>query len=55
MFLVDPGMTALALANLVGFSQIFKQLITAWTLLKPQCVHLRMFVLSFRQWRRRIP
>ncbi|KAH5699701.1 hypothetical protein HBI44_063230 [Parastagonospora nodorum] len=31
---VDPGMTALALTNLVGFSQMLKQLITAWTLLE---------------------
>lgn len=31
---VDPGMTGLALTNLVGFSQMLKQLITAWTLLE---------------------
>ncbi|KAF2106756.1 P-loop containing nucleoside triphosphate hydrolase protein [Lophiotrema nucula] len=31
---VDPGMTGLALTNLVGFSQMLKQLITNWTLLE---------------------
>ncbi|KAL5119057.1 hypothetical protein ACEQ8H_002981 [Pleosporales sp. CAS-2024a] len=31
---VDPGMTGLALTNLVGFSQMLKQMITAWTLLE---------------------
>lgn len=31
---VDPAMTALALTNLVGFSQMLKQLITNWTLLE---------------------
>ncbi|KAF1998927.1 P-loop containing nucleoside triphosphate hydrolase protein [Amniculicola lignicola CBS 123094] len=31
---VDPGMTGLALVNLVGFSQMLKQLITNWTLLE---------------------
>jgi ABC-type multidrug transport system fused ATPase/permease subunit len=31
---VDPAMTGLALTNLVGFSQMLKQLITNWTLLE---------------------
>ncbi|KAF2814016.1 P-loop containing nucleoside triphosphate hydrolase protein [Mytilinidion resinicola] len=30
----DPGLIGLALANLVGFSQMLKQLITNWTLLE---------------------
>lgn len=30
----DPGLTGLALVNLVGFSQMLKQLITNWTLLE---------------------
>ncbi|KAF2181846.1 hypothetical protein K469DRAFT_740732 [Zopfia rhizophila CBS 207.26] len=31
---VDPGLTGLALVNLVGFSQMLKQLMTNWTLLE---------------------
>lgn len=31
---IDPGMIGLALVNVVGFSQMLKQLITNWTLLE---------------------